>query len=1031
MDKRFLIFNASAGSGKTYQLTKTYLVKLLRPQGQQPYRELLAITFTNKAVAEMKERILDNLFAFGQDPLPAKNRSMFDEVKKELDLTDEALRAKAKYSLKSLLHNYGFFEVSTIDKFNHRIIRTFARDLGVAQNFEVELNVERLLQEAVNDLLIASGEDMDVTRLLLEFSLEKIQQGKSWNIAFDLEAMGKILFQENHQGPLALIQQKGLARFIALRKKLAERVKTLQQQMRNWAEEALALIDENGLEASDFNRGAFPKFMETIKNGNFQIDFKAVWKQEFDSQPLYAKSKPEPIKAKLDALHPRLTHIFNSIKQSHYTLAFLMNCQKNLVPLALLSEIGKMVEKIKIENGILPISEFNSLISKQIKGQPAPFIYERLGEKFRHYFIDEFQDTSKLQWNNLIPLIANALESEDERGEPGSLLLVGDVKQSIYRWRGGDPEQFLALNQSLENPFQLDPQITVLKTNWRSHDEIIDFNNNFFKGVAEQLESPSHRALFSQTTFQESNGRPGGYVELNFVGADPETTEDAHLARVADRIAHLLDLGHALHDICILIRENRRGPILANSLIEKGIPVITADSLLLKNSQEVLFLVGLLRLIQAPSEMEVRFDLLRFLAKAHHQVHDFIAATLPILPDHLKTVYGFDLAKVGSKEVLDILEEAILKFNLIQDSNAYINALLDEVALPNRTTDSLYGFLQYWDRNKDQLALPTLEGKAAVRIMSIHRAKGLEFPFTIFPYADTVIADRKKANKLWVPLASEQFEGFDEFLVNASTELPEVSESIAEIAKVEQWKSQLDDLNVLYVACTRAIKGLFVISTQPSPKNSGSMGYAQLFEGFVKTQGRYEPGTPSYRFGQLSRNKAPTHSTEAVTPIPYIYTLANQDRFNAWVATSEKVTATRQEALEHGSLLHRMLGDVYSVSDLEPVLNRFQVPNDRLGIIRNILTEVIVHPTLAPFFTEGLEVYNERELLLEDGNVLRPDKMVFFGKRATVIDYKTGEASPSHRNQIETYADILTKMGYFVEHKILVYLNETVNPLLV
>ena len=294
------------------------------------------------------------------------------------------------------------------------------------------------------------------------------------------------------------------------------RIASLSSNITECADKALKMIRDNGLEFSDFKGNYFPKFMLALQSGNHKVDFNATWKQHFDEIPLYAKSCPEHTKTKLDELHPHFSSLFKSIKKNIHALAFFKNVYTNILPLTVLNEIAKEVSLLQKEREILHISEFNKLISNEIANQPVPYIYERLGEKYRHYFIDEFQDTSKMQWENLVPLIGNALETENLNGEKGSLVLVGDVKQSIYRWRGGNPKQFLGLSDKSQNPFTIAPKVHNLDTNWRSYDSIVEFNNDFFSHIAPYFKEKGYQNLYSEQCQQQTNHKKGGYIEIEF-----------------------------------------------------------------------------------------------------------------------------------------------------------------------------------------------------------------------------------------------------------------------------------------------------------------------------------------------------------------------------------------------------------------------------------------------------------------------------------------------------------------------------------
>ena len=506
-DSPFKIYNASAGSGKTYTLVKEYLKIIL--SSPKSYKQILAITFTNKAVNEMKHRILGSLFDFGQTTNLNEPSEMFRAISKELRIDSDTLQKKSKATLKDVLHNYAFFDISTIDKFTHRLIRTFAKDLNLPQNFEVVMDNDMLLSEAVAKLIDKAGRDEQLTKILIDFALEKIDDNKSWDIAFDLIAIGKLLFNENHSWHLQKLIDKDVPAFLELKKIIIEKTTSLKKEITASAKEALSLIEFNGLLFNDFTASYFPKFMFKISGGDLDIDFNAGWKNNFETNALYSKSCLQGTKATLDALQPELIVLFNAIKNNLYDYLFLKNAYTNIVPLTVLNSIQQEIKALLKERDQLSISEFNTIISNEIKHQPAPFIYERLGEKYRHYFIDEFQDTSVMQWHNLIPLIANALASEE-----GSLFLVGDVKQAIYRWRGGKAEQFMNLVNRATNPFVTAPEIELLPKNYRSYSEVIKFNNDFFTTTSLFLNDDIYRSLFEEGNKQDHNSKEGGLVEI-------------------------------------------------------------------------------------------------------------------------------------------------------------------------------------------------------------------------------------------------------------------------------------------------------------------------------------------------------------------------------------------------------------------------------------------------------------------------------------------------------------------------------------
>lgn len=566
----FTIYNASAGSGKTFALVKAYLKKILSHAQPGYYKHLLAITFTNKAVAEMKTRIINTLVGFSSEEVPQTAQKMLDLLVAETSISEETIRSRSRVILKHLLHNYAQFSVETIDHFNHRLIRTFARDLNLSSHFEVSLDLKELISQAVDQLIDKAGQESEITKILLEFALQKTDDDKSWDIAIDLKKTASLLGNENDAEYLAQLKDQSLSNFMGLRKKLRSQAAAIEKEIALLATEVLDLLAVNEIPLEVFSRMTLPNHFLKLKDGNYLVyENKLQQYLETGGNALYKKDTPEAIAGTIDELTPHLLKCYVTLKAKVSRLKLLENILKNLVPLALVNLVNQELEAIKEADNILPINEFNALIHEQIKDQPAPFIYERLGDRYRDFFIDEFQDTSGLQWNNLIPLIDNAISQAHEGEEPGSLLLVGDAKQSIYRWRGGWPEQFMDLYGG-GNPFALseEKKIESLETNYRSCREIIEFNNDFFSFVSEFFGDADHENLYKIGNQQKNPGKKGGYVRIEFVdpAADDgsENKSDPYAQKVHATIEEVSALGYRLKDMCVLTRKKKKELPLAN-----------------------------------------------------------------------------------------------------------------------------------------------------------------------------------------------------------------------------------------------------------------------------------------------------------------------------------------------------------------------------------------------------------------------------------------------------------------------------------
>lgn len=604
----FTVYKSSAGSGKTFTLVKEYL-KLALTDAQYPpqkYRHILAITFTNKAAAEMKERIIKALKEISD--VSNNDSVLLNILREETGLDIDKLKFRAQTILHTILHNYSDFAIGTIDSFVHRIVRTFAYDLQLPVNFEIEMDDNKLLLEVIDLLISKAGNDEHLTRALVEFTEAKADDEKSWHIERDLFDFSKNLLTEEGVIHLEKLKKISTEDFLNIRNKLNETIKKFESSVKKIAEEASQAISQQGLEHNSFYQGrsGISKFFSTIADGNFdKLEPNSHVSKTINENKWYTDKISSSDKAKIETIKGKLTEAFHSIQaivqkqQSLYYLLKLIN--KNIYSLAVLNEIEKLMQEIKKQNNILHISEFNKIIANIVLNQPVPFIYERIGEKYNHYLVDEFQDTSVLQWQNLLPLIENSL------AEGNLSMLVGDGKQAIYRWRGGEVEQFSQLPNVFlkeKNEFVLEREQTLkrnyneqlLNKNYRSRKEIIDFNNSLFSVLAGKL-GATHNSIYHDHEQQSDSANTGGYISIDFVKGETEEAEQQTLEQVYNNIIRLQNDNFKLSDIAILCRTNKKGSAIAEYLTAKGIAVLSAESLLLKNSKRVRFIESIFHYI--------------------------------------------------------------------------------------------------------------------------------------------------------------------------------------------------------------------------------------------------------------------------------------------------------------------------------------------------------------------------------------------------------------------------------------------------
>jgi ATP-dependent exoDNAse (exonuclease V) beta subunit len=383
----FSIYDASAGSGKTYALVKEYLKIILVAKKNDAYRNILAITFTNKAVHEMKSRIVGNLSEFAKDKPNPKAADLMLDLSRDIQLSVSDIQTKSKQIIKHIIHNYAAFDISTIDKFTHKVIRAFAHDLNLPMTFEVTLDTENLLTEAVDAIIAQAGEDDILTNLLVDFTMQKTDDDKSWDISREILETGRLLLNENNREEVTHFQDKSITEFVEIKSKVAEACKVLEKENATFAESALLLIEKNGIELKSFSRGTFPNHLQSIADGKFNPKNKMF--REFEDISINKTAKDGAI---IENIIPELLQILDKVYKHFEKRDFYNAFLKNITPLSLLNTVSNELAKIQKEQNVLSIAEFNAIIYREIQNQPAPFIYERLGERYRHFFIDEFQN---------------------------------------------------------------------------------------------------------------------------------------------------------------------------------------------------------------------------------------------------------------------------------------------------------------------------------------------------------------------------------------------------------------------------------------------------------------------------------------------------------------------------------------------------------------------------------------------------------------------------------------------------------------
>ena len=891
MSPSFRIYSSSAGSGKTYQLTKEYLTLALSTDDPTYFKRVLAITFTRDAAGEMKERIVGAMRRFAYPEAGGKPDALLADVAAALNLGPDAIRRRAAATFRLVLYHYADFAVSTIDAFVQRIVTAFTRELDLPASFEVELDTDSVLQSAVAALLDKVNRNAD-TRLLsatlADYALGRADEGKSWSrLPEELATFGRALFNETVQEAVTELGKLDLADFRRIDQELRARRLEIEAAFTQAKEAAVAVLDEAGALEGDFYQGKRGIFGYVQKGAELLADGAGpnsyVQATLTEDKWYSGKIKTAADRARVDAVKEPLRQLVAALDTlranylPNYTLLTAM--QPYLFHASLLSELNKLVEQISRERNVVLISEFNRRIASIVLTEPVPFLYERLGEKYEHLLIDEFQDTSVLQWNNLLPLVENTLANGFDS------LAVGDAKQSIYRWRGGEMEQILRLHQGNTGALAdraRDPKMRellrlryetvepalkaeALQINYRSAREIIEFNNSFFAAVSARhadlpLVQGIYDAHFGQQVPAGAAAGRLGHVELLFTQKDAPaqqydaaagahtgaplpghapgatlTYEESTCYLALALVERALTDGYALADVAVLCRTRQASKTMAKFLKERGYAIISADSLALEFAEVVNLLISIFRVLHQPADTLARAEALLLIDKVVRQ-----EAPTPTRVRHLAALanqahakpffdelraLGYDVQEeeTGSLGLYELAERLIDLFGLLgrNGESDYLFRFLDlTLEFSLRHGNNLGNFLTYWEGRKGRVSINAPGGRAAITITTVHKAKGLAYGVVIVPFADWSLEPHRNT-LLWGHLATDEkpLPGLPEVVVvglSATLQQTALGGQYAE----EREKTFLEGLNTLYVAFTRPRHRLYVLSKRPEVKKA-------------------------------------------------------------------------------------------------------------------------------------------------------------------------------------------------------------------
>lgn len=1059
MSKLF-VYRASAGSGKTFRLAAEYLkLAFLNPEN---YNRILAVTFTNKATNEMKGRIVKELYSLAQGEITAIGKEIVQHHK--LNNTD--LKQRAQQILSLILHDYSNFSVSTIDSFVQRVIQSLLWEMGQQGRFEIELNTHVVLEQAADNLLDSSPNNPETLKWMSSMINSRLEAGSSWDIRSELVSIGNQLFSETFRlmdpKQVELLTSKQLIE--GIRKAAKSIIEVKATQIQTLANEILTEIEKHGLIAENFVNGkkGFISFVYKCSRFNPSqkdlIDTKSSYLQKAVSDPTGTdwvkadtRKKPElfiPIGSFVSTyLHGALNNLCALVEGEElkkYTTAHIV--LQNLGNLGLLADLWSESKKISKTDGILLLSDSHHLLREFVKETDAPFVFEKMGTRYEHFLIDEFQDTSVVQWENFRPLINNGL------AQGKMSMVVGDVKQSIYRWRNSD---WRILGQKIFDDFT-PPQIEEkhLSTNFRSAQTIIDFNNQFFENaaqlccnkIAEMLEKSDTNLSENLTqqiekayndikqTAATKHENAFGKVEISMLEAN---TSEAYNAAIGPKLIDLLislSKKYSYGEIAILFRQKKEGVQIANLLVEhnrrvlveqKKINFISQDGLLLNSSAAVRLIVAALRVIYDSGNEICKREFARELETLNQQSvpqwHQTFAST------SIETEISW-LNNLEFSPIQEVFEGIVNRYQLNAKTGelAYIAELHEFIITQSAKTGSdLYRFLEWWDEKSGSTTLTVPEASDAITLITIHKAKGLQFPVVIIPYANWSFSPSNNDSINWVSTHMEPFNS-----------LPYYPIKLYSIAQKSYFQHQyfenimhqiVDNLNLLYVAFTRAETELHIFcqSTNTSNNNSFSkigeiislvipqlnLNLTEDQQTQVKTYTAINSNPERIRKDISQKNeKWEIQNYSSVLTIPKIR--INRQKSALHINPSNEL----QKPAMHGKLMHLIFSCINTENDIDTALNQFEIEgiidSTESNLLNNKIRNSLQKEPLNLWFSNRYRILNERTLLTPQGSMYRPDRVMLSESETIVVDFKFGEVQPQHKNQVVNYCKLLQTMGY-------------------
>ena len=1062
-DPRLLVYKASAGSGKTFTLAVQYIRQLI--EDPYSYKRILAVTFTNKATTEMKERILSQLYGIATSL--KSSDGYLKEIMKTSDKSVDEIRKAADTALKNIIHDYSRFRIETIDSFFQSVMRNLARELELGANMTIELNNGDVLSDAVDSMIEKLDRMSPTLYWLLEYIEERIADDKRWNVSSEIKGFGRNIFDEAYiEKGVTLREKLKDTRFIPqYRKKLQEKRESILDTMKGFNEHFQEILNANGLTPNDLKNGArgIGSYFNKIASGKLSNDVRNATVEKCLENAENWTTKTSPYKDTIISLANQvLIQVLNDTENTRMSCNKVLNsCDMSLRylnNLQLLMRIDSEVREQNQNHNRFLLSDTNALLHSIIREGDASFVYEKIGTTIDTVMIDEFQDTSRMQWENFHLLLEESLAQKE-----GSMI-VGDIKQSIYRWRNGDWKILAGLDK--DKSFRLNSK--TLDTNWRSEANIIAFNNDIFTSACRVLnerfkadEGEDCNQLlnaYSDVRQKTSKDSKEGYIKLSFLkNSEEHPYTDTTMELLAQEVESLVNKGITVNDIAILVRKNKSIPAIAD-YFDKNTPyrVVSDEAFRLDASLAVCMLIDGLRYI---SEATDRIACARLAVAYQKEILkknvDYNTVLLNSVEDYLPAEFRLMLPEMSLMPLYELLEKlfVIFRMDMIEEQDAYLCAFYDAVTeyMQNNSSE-LTSFLSYWNETLYAKTIPSGE-ISGIRILSIHKSKGLEYHTVLLPFCDWKMENETFNHMLWCKINEadadkEPFCELDLTPVNYSSAMAEsyFSDSYEE-ERLQLW---VDNLNLLYVAFTRACKNL-IVWCKDEQKDTVSrllresidcMKDIKMVCNIPELDDEDEEGNTEendepiiYKYGEIciSCEKKKSDSTNRLVAIPEavnvkIESLETEIDFKQSNRSADFIRGDedeeenlRSQYIRQGQLLHTLFASIETSDDLPAAIERLLFEGviesaEKAEEISKVAERALNLDEVKDWYSGEWTLYNECSIIYNDEQgkmqTRRPDRVMMKGNEVVVVDFKFGKKKPEYSSQVREYMSLLSDMGY-------------------